>query len=95
MRDQGTRGNEVMDRAIRRLGILEALFLLLAAGAALLAGALVAWLLVQALGLPFRPTWAVASLALFILPGGISLWRVRRADAARRRAAHASERDDP
>lgn len=94
MRGGGDRGNEVMDRAIRRLGVLEALFLLMAAGAALVAGALVAWLLVQALGLPFRPTWAAASLILFILPGGISLWRVRRADAARRRTAHDPERDD-
>jgi len=92
--DAPSTGNEVMDRAIRRLGILEALFLLLAAVAALVAGALVAWLLGQSLGLPFRPTWAVSSLTLFILPGGISIWRVRRAEAARLGAVHASEPDN-
>ncbi|UCC26277.1 MAG: DUF2269 family protein [Gemmatimonadales bacterium] len=70
--------NEVMERAIRRLGILEHLFIGLAAVAALVAGALVAWLLGQAFGLSFRPTWAVSALLLFILPGGISIWRVRR-----------------
>ena len=37
--------NEVMDRAIRRLGILEHLFIGMAAVAALVAGAMVAWLL--------------------------------------------------
>ena len=77
--------NEVMDRAIRRLGILEHLFIGMAAVAALVAGAMVAWLLGQAFDLPFRPTWAVSALLLFILPGGISLWRVRR-DRPRTRA---------
>jgi uncharacterized membrane protein len=70
--------NEVMERAIRRLGVLEHLFIGLAAVAALVAGALVAWLLGQAFGLPFRPTWAASALLLFVLPGGVSYWRVRR-----------------
>ena len=76
----GDSRNQVMDRAIRRLGVLEHLFIGLAAVAALIAGALVAWLLGQAFGLPFRPTWAASALLLFILPGGISWWRVRRDD---------------
>ncbi len=82
--------SEVMDRAIRRLGILEHLFIGMAAVAALVAGAMVAWLLGQAFELPFRPTWAVSALLLFILPGGISLWRVRR-DRPRRRVERTEE----
>lgn len=86
--------NEVMDRAIRRLGILEHLFLGLAAVAALVAGALVAWLLGQAFELPFRPTWAVSALLLFILPGGVSFWRVRRDESARAERNEQDPRDD-
>lgn len=85
--------SEVMQRAIRRLGILEHLFIGLAALAALVAGALVAWLLGQAFGLPFRPTWAVASIVLFVVPGGVSWWRVRRQDAALARARARVMRD--
>lgn len=73
--------SEVMERAIWRLRVLENLFIGLAAVAALVAGALVAWLLAKAFGLPFRPTWAASALLLFILPGGLSWWRVRREDA--------------
>jgi len=69
---------EVMDRAIRRLGVLEYLFLGLAAAGALLAGALVAWLAQQSLGWNFRVTWAVMALLLFVVPGTISWWRIRR-----------------
>jgi uncharacterized membrane protein len=75
---------EVMDRAIARLGILEYLFLALAAGAALLAGALTGWLLGQALGWPFRTTWTVSSLMYFVVPGGVAWVRARRADAGER-----------
>ncbi len=75
-RYEGTQ--EEIDRTIRSLGVLEQLFLLLAAVAALVAGALIAWLLGQAAGLPFRLTWAVSSLALFIVPAGISWIRIRR-----------------
>ena len=93
-------GNEVMERAIFRLGVLEFLFLGLAAVGALMAGALVAWLLGQGLGLPFRPTWAASALLLFLIPGVISYWRVRREEAAadrrrRSRGAHDEKRDEP
>ena len=77
---------EVMERAIRRLGILEHLFIGLAALSALVAGALVAWLLGQAVGLPFRPTWAASAILLFIIPAGISYWKARRETAAEKRA---------
>lgn len=69
---------DVMDRAIRRLGILEYLFLGLAALAALVAGALVAWLLQQEIGWNFRVTWAATAMLLFLVPGLLSWWRVRR-----------------
>ena len=84
-------GNAVMQRAIRRLGILETLFLLLAAVAALFAGALMAWLLGQGFGLPFRPTWAASALLLFLLPGGISYWRARREAAVERQGRGAEQ----
>lgn len=69
---------EVMERAIRRLGVLEYLFLGLAAVAALVAGALVAWLLQQEVGWNFRITWAATAMLFFLIPGLISWWRVRR-----------------
>lgn len=75
-RDRAAR--ETMDRAIRRLGVLEWLLLALAAGAALLAGALTGWLLGQAFGWPFRWSWAVSSLLYFIGPGGLAWWKTRR-----------------
>jgi uncharacterized membrane protein len=82
-----------MDRAIRRLGVLEWLFLGLAAVGALLAGALIAWLLQQSLGWSFRVTWAVAALLLFVVPGSISWFRLRREERA---ALHAhDDRKDP
>lgn len=75
--DDGT-PQEVMERAIRRLGVLEYLFLGLAAVAALVAGALVAWLLQQEIGWNFRITWAATAMLLFLIPGLISWWRVRK-----------------
>ncbi len=77
---EGTRAE--LDQATRSLGVLEHLFLMVAAIASLLAGALVAWLLMQAFGLPFRLTWAIASLVLFIVPGTLSYLRVRREERA-------------
>ena len=70
---------EVMDRAIRRLNILESLILAGAAVAALVGGWLTAFLAQSAIGLPFRPTWFVASLALFVVPGFLVWSRERRA----------------
>jgi len=99
-RDDSELAREVAERAIRRLNLLEHLFLMVAAGAALLAGLLVAWLLSQSVEAPFRTTWAVSSLILFLLPAGVSWLRVRRDDrewaekrAAARAAAEADEAD--
>ncbi|HEX9885315.1 MAG TPA: hypothetical protein VGA70_02465 [Longimicrobiales bacterium] len=68
---------QVAGRAIRRLGILEVMLLGGAMALALVAGALVAFVLDASLGWPFRPTWAAASLLLFILPGALTLRRHR------------------
>ena len=68
-------------RAVRRLNVLEWLIVGVAAGFAMLAGALTALMLRTAFGLPFRPTWIVASLALFVIPATVSYLRARRFDA--------------
>lgn len=67
----------VAARAIRRLDLLEYAILGAAAVLAIIAGALVAVLLDEATGLPFRATWIVASLLLFIVPAGVAWWRDR------------------
>jgi uncharacterized membrane protein len=102
-RDDAELAREVAERAIRRLNVLEHLFLLVAAGAALLAGLLVAWLLSQSAGAPFRATWAVSALVLFLVPAGMSSirvrreereWQERRADAARLADAESGSKPD-
>jgi uncharacterized membrane protein len=64
-------------RAIRRLDVLEYAILGAAAVLAIIAGALVAVLLDGTTGLPFRPTWIVASLLFFVVPAGVAWWRDR------------------
>jgi len=61
---------QALSWVVGRLNVLEFLILFLALILALLGGALVAWLLSPFLPLSFRWFWAVASLLLFILPGG-------------------------
>lgn len=68
---RGTRKD--MRRAIWRLSVLEYVMLGLAALAALLGGAMAAWLLQSATGIPFRWTWTIASILLFALPG-LAVW---------------------
>ena len=67
----GTRRD--MRRAIRRLSVLEYVMMALAAAAALLGGAMAAWLLEAGLGVPFRVGWTVSSVLLFALPG-LAVW---------------------
>ncbi len=81
-----------MDRAVRRLGVIELLLLLLAALAALLAGALTGWILNQALAWSFRWSWSVSSMVYFVVPGGIAWWKSRH--EARQGRARTSETDD-
>lgn len=68
---------EVAARAIRRLDLLEWVMLGMVAVLALGGGAVIAWLLQAMVGTPFRPTWIVASVLLFAVPGAISLKRLR------------------
>lgn len=71
--EEGSRiAREVAGRAIRRLGLLEAAIMAAAVALSLLAGALVAFLL-AASGLPFRATWAVASVLFFVIPA-LAIW---------------------
>ena len=85
--DQAEAAREVMDRALRRLNILEYLILLLALGLALLGGAVVAWILHAAFGMPFRWGWAGASLLLFLVPGvSVYVRELRRTRAPKGKA---------
>lgn len=70
--------HEVASRAVKRLDIFEWVLLM---GIALLASAggfLVALLLSASLAFSFRPTWVVASVLLFGVPGAIAIRRMRK-----------------
>jgi len=71
---------EVTARAVRRLDVLEWVILAVAAAAATAAGALVAWLLAEPVGVAFRTLWIVASLVLFGVPGWLALRGVKTED---------------
>jgi|GEM_PF-1433953 len=70
---RGTR--EEMERAIRRLNVLEYVILGFAVLVALGGGAAVAYILSAGTDLPFRPTWIVLSLLLLIIPGALVFGR--------------------
>lgn len=72
----GTR--EEMDRAIRRLDVLEWLILLLAIGLALVGGALVAFILSSGTELSFRLAWVGSSILLLLVPGAVVWIQTRR-----------------
>ena len=72
-----------MARAVRRLNILEYFILAAAAAMSLGGGALVALLLNELTGAPFRVSWFVSSLLLFSLPGFFVLRRESRRDPSR------------
>ena len=76
---------EIASRAIRRLDVLEWVIFMGAAGLAVLGGGLLALLLAEPMGFRFRPTWLVASLVLFIVPGAIALLTLRREERRRAR----------
>jgi uncharacterized membrane protein len=81
--EEARQARKVVARAIRRLDILEWVGFAAAAGLAIGGGWAVAWLLQAPTGLAFRPTWVVASLVLFVVPGGISLMLMRREERKR------------
>jgi predicted lysophospholipase L1 biosynthesis ABC-type transport system permease subunit len=73
-----------MERAIRRLNALEYVILVAAVLVALVGGGLVAFVLSAGTNLPFRPTWAVLSFLLLLVPGLAVFGRERRAGRRRR-----------
>ena len=77
-RQESTATRPGMERVIRRLNLLELLILGGAGTAAIAGGWLTAWLARSAVGAPFRPTWFVASFALFVVPGFLVWNRERR-----------------
>ncbi|HSG08615.1 MAG TPA: hypothetical protein VLA36_09660 [Longimicrobiales bacterium] len=76
------RTREVALRAVRRLAVFEWVLLLGAMLVALVGGGVVAALLSTPLGVSFRGMWAVASLLMFVVPGGFALRRARQAERA-------------
>ena len=90
-RDAARVAGEVAKRAIRRLDILEWVILLGAGGLATGGGALVAALVAEPLGVPYRSAWMGLSLFLFVVPGAIVLLRHRREERA---SAEESARND-
>ncbi len=74
---------EEMERAIRRLNALEYVILVAAVLVALAGGGIVAFLLSAGTDLPLRPTWAILSLLLIIVPAAVVFGR-ERARAGRR-----------
>jgi uncharacterized membrane protein len=87
---------EVARRAIRRLDILESVMIAGAAALALAGGAGIAWLLAALGGLAFGRTWIVSSLVLFVVPGAVAIFIIRRdqREVARRVAGqHRADRN--
>ena len=77
-----------MARAVRRLNILEYFILAAAAAMSLGGGALVALLLNELTGAPFRISWFVSSLLLFSVPGFFVFRRESRCDPSRGPKGH-------
>jgi uncharacterized membrane protein len=84
---------EFTARAARRLDYLEWVILAVAVGAAVLGGALVAYLVHDLTEAPFRITWAVAAILLFVVPGGLALRAVKREERAWRTRMEERERE--
>lgn len=84
-----------LDRAVRRLNVLELILLGAAVIVALAGGWLAALLGARAFGLPFRTTWITASLAFFIIPALLALGIERFKRAGARRTAEASDDGTP
>ncbi len=87
---EGTRKD--LNRAIWRLGVLEWVILLIAAVLALAGGWVTAFLL-ESQGLPFRPTWTVAAVLLFGIPGVKVILSRRRAESSSEESSPTAEVD--
>jgi uncharacterized membrane protein len=66
------------DPTERRPRVFRALFVTVSLLLATLAGIITALILETAFGLPFRPTWVLASLILFVVPAVIVYQRAQR-----------------
>ncbi|HKJ02220.1 MAG TPA: hypothetical protein VJ997_07185 [Longimicrobiales bacterium] len=76
--EEARRAREVAARAARRLELFEWLLLAGAVTVALAGGALLAALVAAPLGVPFRGLWAVVSVVLLVVPGGLALRGARQ-----------------
>ncbi len=85
---EGTR--EEMERAIRRLNILEYVIVAVTFLLALAGGGVAAYILSAGTEPPFRLTWAAISLVLLIIPGLLVFGR----DFFRRRGPPASSGEE-
>lgn len=86
---------KAMRWTIQRLNVLEILILFFALVLALLGGILVAWILNTSLAFPFRVTWAVSSLLLFIVPGASVYLRELHRGRSNGRLRNTTELKDP
>lgn len=68
---------KMMATAVRRLNLFEYLIMGATMVLALIGGAIAAFVLRVTVGFPFWITWTVASLTLFILPGGAAYLKQR------------------
>lgn len=84
-----------LNRAVRRLNVLELILLGAAAIVALAGGWLAALLGAKAFGLPFRITWITASLAFFIIPALLALGIERWKRAGARKTGEAADDGTP
>jgi len=79
---------DTLHRAIWRLNLLEYVILFAVAGLSLVGGALIALFLGSMVGVPFRTTWAVSSILIFVIPAAV-VW----AREIRSRDTHAASED--
>ena len=86
-REAAEQAREVTQRAIRRLNVLE--WVVWGAGAlmAMAGGALVAWVMGATVGWNVRQTWIVASMLLFVIPGGAAIIQIRKNERAEKTRA--------
>ena len=76
-----------LNRAARRLNILELIILGAAVIASTAGGWLVALLAARAFDFPFRTTWVAASLTLFVIPALVAFLMNRRRQGTQAKAA--------
>lgn len=86
---------EAVSRAIKRLNVLETIIIGAAVVIALGGGWLGALLARSVFELPFRTTWMVLSLLLFVVPAAIAWTMERRGRRTRPPPGGKNDRDNP